>query len=154
VIYDVGEKLETTAYVLLFIGFILGYLFYELFKIRAGGVVAIPLLVIYTMYNLKIFFLILILALLIFLLLELIFKNTAIYGRRLLYISFGTSILISSVVIWILKEPSPVVFLTLLPGLMAYNFHREKNSSTGLLKALVLTDVYAILIMAIAWLVV
>jgi hypothetical protein len=150
----VGEKMETTAYIILFVGFILGYLFYELFKIRSGGVVAIPLLVIYTMYNLKIFFLILSLALLIFLLLELIFKNTAIYGRRLLYISFGTSIIITSVAVWLLKEPSPVVFLTLVPGLMAYNFHREKNSSTGLLKALVLTDIYAILVMAIAWLII
>jgi|SRR3989344_3607031 len=145
--------METTAYIILFVGFILGYLLYELFKVRAGGVVAIPLLVIYTIYNLKIFFLILLLALLLFLLLELIFKKTAIYGRRLLYISFGLSIIISSIAIWLMKEPSPVVFLTLIPGLMAYNFHREKNSSTGLLKALVLTDIYAILVMGIAWIV-
>lgn len=144
--------METIAYLILFVGFVLGYLLYELFKVRAGGVVAIPLLVIYTMYNVKIFFLILFLAIFIFLFLELIFKKTAIYGRRLLYISFGLSIIITSIAVWLMKEPSPVVFLTLLPGLMAYNFHREKNSSTGLLKGLVLTDLYAILVMGIAWL--
>lgn len=144
--------MEWLAYTILFMGFILGYAFDELFKIRAGGVVAIPLLVIYTMYNVKLFFLVLLLAALIFFVLEYLFRKTALYGRRLLYISFGLSIITTSVAIALLKEPISVVFLTMVPGLMAYNFHREKNSSKpGLLRSLFLTDLYAILVMGLAW---
>ena len=147
--------METIAYIILFVGFFLGYLFYELFKIRAGGVMAIPLLVIYTMYNLNLFFLVLVLAFFIFLVLEFIFKKTAIYGRRLLYISFGLSVLITSLAIalFITGATPVVVYLTLIPGLIAYNFHREKNSSKDFLRSLALTDIYAILVMAIAWMV-
>ena len=143
--------MEAAIYLILFVGFVLGYLFYELFKIKAGGVLAIPLLVIYTVSDVTLFFLTLFIAAIIFFILEFIFKKTAIYGRRLLYLSFGLSIIITSIAIALLKAPKAVIFLTLIPGLIAYNFHKEKNSQSGLLWPLILTDVYAIIMLLLAW---
>ncbi len=145
--------MDAPIYLILFIGFALGYLFYEVFKIKAGGVLAIPLLIIYTISNVRLFFLTLFIAAIIFFILEMIFKKTAIYGRRLLYIGFGLSIILTSAAIVLLKAPKAVVFLTLIPGLIAYNFHKEKNSPAGLLWPLFLTDIYAIIMLLLAWLV-
>lgn len=136
-------------FVILLIGFVLGYIIYELFKVRAGGVIAIPLLVLYTLHNIYFFFAILLTSLAVFLILEFIFKKTAIYGRRLLYVSFILSIVVTTLVMILMGETSSA-FVTIIPGLIGYNFHRENNSSQNIWKALAITDTYAILVIIIA----
>ena len=129
-------------------GFILGYIFYELFNYRAGGVLVIPLMVIYTIeYPLMLVF-ILLTTLFSFLIVHLIHSKILIYGRRVLYLSLLIGVFTNLALELILKLN--VIELSwyplVLPGLFAYNLHREYNSKNSFPLSICLTiGLYCIL---------
>lgn len=136
--------MEWIFYLILFIGFGLGWLFYEVFKVRAGGVVAIPLLVVYTIHNPLLFGIIIGIAIIIFIILQLIFHKFAVYGRRLLYLSSLFSILFTSITFLLMQERFSLL-LTIVPGLIAYNFHKENNSPTNMMMSVIVTATYLLI---------
>ncbi len=119
----------------LLVGFIFSYIIYTYKKFRLGGVIAIPLLAIYTIKFPMIAVIILLSSILIFFILEFLMKYLIIYGRRLLYLAMVLSVLIMTLIeIFISKNPE--WYAILLSGLLAYNYHREANSGVKITKSI------------------
>jgi hypothetical protein len=118
---------------ILLFGFVYGYFMYELFRYRAGGVIAIPILVIYTLefpIALPIFIYSVAMCYLIGFIIT---ERTLIYGRRLLYLYLTTSLLITSVAFYFVLYYLNLNLLTItvgaiFPGLIAHNISRDAYS--------------------------
>lgn len=116
-------------FILLF-GFILGFILYELTRYRIGGVVAIPIMAIYTLDNpvmLPIFLFSIVVCLLA---VHVISEKTLFYGRRLLYINLAFSIVTTSFLIFYLgsymeMNLTSVTVGSIFPGIVAFNISRE-----------------------------
>lgn len=108
-----------TAYVLA------GVVAYERWGLRLGGVLVLPFLALYTLDDVRALLLFAVSAVAAFFGGEAVHRSTLLYGRRMfitfLLISMWTSLLANSV-IGVERES---VFMPLLPGLFAYNLHRE-----------------------------
>jgi len=119
----------------LLIGFVCSYIIYTYKKFRMGGVIAIPLLAIYTVKFPLIALVIFISSILIFICLEILMERVIMYGRRLLYVSMIMSVILMALVqIFISKNPE--WYAMLLSGLIAYNYHRENHSGAKMAKSL------------------
>ena len=118
----------TIHYIILLVGFVLGFILYEKFGTRVGGVLAIPLAVVYCLAELKLIPVLIVATLMTSLIGYLIFRTFLIYGRRMLYIYAGTSIFFTIPLILLIGAEA-TVFMSIIPGLLAYNLHREMNSS-------------------------
>lgn len=116
--------------VVLLFGFIFGFIIYELTRYRIGGVIAIPIMVVYTMDNpltLPIFVFSIIVCLLA---VYIINENTLLYGRRLLYLNLAISIITTSLIFFYTDALLNMNFTALtvgsiFPGIIAYNISRE-----------------------------
>ena len=126
-------------FILLF-GFILGFILYELTRYRIGGIVAIPIMVIYIIENpvlLPIFFLSIGLCLAG---VQLIAERTLLYGRRLLYLNLAVSIICTSIMIFSIGsyfniDLTTLTVGTIFPGLVAFNISRETFDVQNALKS-------------------
>ncbi len=115
---------------ILLFGFILGFILYELTRYRIGGVVAIPIMAIYTLDNpvmLPIFLFSIVVCLLA---VDIISEKTLFYGRRLLYINLAFSIVTTSFLIFYLgsymdMNLTSVTVGSIFPGIVAFNISRE-----------------------------
>lgn len=110
----------------LFGAYIVGSLLaYERWGVRLGGVLALPYLVVYALHDLSVLLLFGLAAATTYLVGEVVHRTTLIYGRRML-VAFLLISLVSSAVFNQLVHVVPSgVFLPVLPGLFAYNLHRE-----------------------------
>lgn len=116
-------------FILLF-GFILGFILYELTRYRIGGIVAIPIMVIYVLDNpvlLPIFLLSIGICLAG---VQLIAERTLLYGRRLLYLNLAVSIICTSILIFSTSlyfsiDLTTLTVGTIFPGIVAHNISRE-----------------------------
>ncbi len=119
----------------LLVGFLCSYLIYHYHKFRVGGVIAIPILAIYTIKFPLIFIAILITSIFLFFFLEFLLERKAIYGRRLLYLSLSGSLIIMTSLQYFINLTYDWYAL-LLPGLMAYNYHRENHDGIEKIKSI------------------
>ena len=127
----------------LLFGFILGFILYEFTRYRLGGIVAIPIMVIYTLDNplmLPIFFTAIFFCLIF---VELIAEKTLLYGRRLLYLNLAVSIATTSILIFSVGSLFNMDLATLtvgsiFPGIMAYNISRETYDVPNTVRSLAL----------------
>lgn len=118
---------------ILLFGFIFGYIIYELTRHRAGGVIAIPILVLYTMEApiiLPIFIYAIAMCILIGTIIQ---EKTLVYGRRLLYLYLTASIICTSSAFFFVMYLLDINLLAIsvgavFPGLIAYNISRESYS--------------------------
>lgn len=118
---------------ILIFGFMFGFFMYEFTRYRAGGVIAIPILAIYSLeapITLPIFLYSIAMCILIGFIIT---EKTLIYGRRLLYLYLTVSILVTSVSFFFAQYYLDLDLLTLsigaiFPGLIAYNISRETYS--------------------------
>jgi hypothetical protein len=126
-------------FILLF-GFIFGFILYELTRYRIGGIVAIPIMVIYIMDNpvlLPIFFLSIGICLAG---VQLIAEKTLLYGRRLLYLNLAVSIVCTSLMIFSVSsflniDLTTLTVGTIFPGIVAFNVSRETFDLPNALKS-------------------
>jgi len=131
-------------------GFVLGALIYSIYQFRAGGIISIPLLAIYTIKFPIILPFMLLASLLTYLLLELLFVKFIIYGRRLLYIALSLGMVFVMIILNSINIDAGWYSL-LIPGLIAYNAHREVNSGKNLLLSFSLNIICFILIILISF---
>ncbi len=125
---------------ILLFGFIFGFLLYEMTRYRIGGIVAIPIMVIYIMESpvlLPIFFLAIAICLAA---VQIIAERTLFYGRRLLYLNLAVSIISTSIMIFAVSSlfSMDLVSLTvgtIFPGIVAYNISRETIDARNALKS-------------------
>lgn len=111
-------------------GFVVGFIFYERTKYRVGGVVAVPVLVTYSIGNPMLFPIFLISIITCFVVGSWIAQRTLIYGRRLLYVFLILSVIITSSMIFFIAgfyshELLLITVGTIFPGILAYNLNRE-----------------------------
>ena len=124
------------------VGFIFSYLIYHHKKFRMGGVIVIPLLAIYTIKYPLLSLIVVLFSIIIFFILKMLMEIKIIYGRRLLYISlFLGVILVSISFIWLKNF---TWYAVLLPGLIAYNYHRESYSGVKIGKAVLFNVLFYI----------
>jgi len=129
--------------IVLLFGFIFGYIIYELTRYRVGGVVAIPIMVIYTMDEplmLPIFVFAIIICLLA---VYIVTEKTLLYGRRLLYLNLAFSIIITSLIFFYADAILNMSFTaltvgTIFPGIVAYNISRESYDLENTMKTIVM----------------
>ncbi len=102
-----------------------GVVAYERWGLRLGGVLVLPFLAIYTLEDVGVLLLFAVSAAAAFFGGEAVHRVTLLYGRRMLItfllISMWTSLAANSVI----GVSRNSVFMPLLPGLFAYNLHRE-----------------------------
>ena len=116
--------------VLCLIGFVIGYWLYNKYQYRAGGVIVVPLVAIYTLSYPMMFFVLVGITAITFILMEYIFHKKFIYGRNMMYLGYLISLLLG-ILLMISTNVNKIElewFPLLLCGMVAYNFHREKNS--------------------------
>lgn len=115
----------TGATVLFTVYVLVGVYAYERWGLRLGGVLVLPFLAIYSIQDSAVLLLFAVTATFAFFGGEAVHRATLVYGRRMLVvfllISMWTS-LGANALIGVARES---VFMPLLPGLFAYNLHRE-----------------------------
>lgn len=116
---------QVTQYLLLGGYVLVGLWAYERFGVRLGGVLALPLVAIYGLivpWAVEIFALA---ALVAFAAGELLHRHTLLYGRRLFAAHIVASVLASYAGAQILGADLQGFLLPVLPGVFAFNLHRE-----------------------------
>lgn len=114
----------------LLFGFALGFFLYEVKRYKVGGVIAIPLLVIYTLQDVAILPVFIVSALVCLFVMQAVAEKTLLYGRRLLYGYLGVSILASGAIIELVSfvyalHLEEIIIFTIFPGIIAYNIAKE-----------------------------
>ncbi len=102
-----------------------GLVAYERWGLRLGGVLVMPYLVLYAAFDLGVLLLFAVAAAATFAIGEVIHRTTLIYGRRMLIALVLVSLVMSSLANVVFDVSMSGVFLPILPGLYAYNLHRE-----------------------------
>jgi len=122
----VPGRLDLLAVNVVFTLYIIGgFLAYERWGLRLGGVLVVPFLTLYALDDLAVLLLFAAASLVTFFGGEVVHRTFLIYGRRMLtaflvlsvWSSFGGNLL--------LQVSQQGIFMPLLPGLFAYNLHRE-----------------------------
>lgn len=98
---------------------------YERWGVRLGGVLALPYLVIYALGDLSVLLLFGLAAGATYALGEVVHRRTLVYGRRMLVVFLLLSLAASGLLNNVVHVSQTGVFLPVLPGLFAYNLHRE-----------------------------
>jgi hypothetical protein len=131
----------------LLFGFIFGFYLYEVKRFKVGGVIAIPILVIYSLQDMLILpiFIVSTIACLVFA--RIIAEKTLLYGRRLLYCFLAISIIATSIIIAAtsqLLDPlvQEIIVFTIFPGIIAYNISKESYDINSAAESTFLVIVY------------
>jgi hypothetical protein len=136
--------------IVLIIGFVIGYILYYKYRYRGGGVIAVPLLVIYTIKFPLMLPLLLISTFLSFFILNFLYLKFIIYGRRLLYISLTIGIVLNLIIQNSIKI-NMGWYPLILTGLLSYNMHREINSGQSFFKSSLISIFFMIFMIIIAF---
>lgn len=112
-------------YLVLAAAMLSGLLVYEHFGWRLGGVLVLPLILVYGLVDARILLAFAAATLLAYLTGTLLHRTTLLYGRRLLYIYMVVGLLSAAVAIQALGVDIAGVALAVLPGVFAFNVHRE-----------------------------
>ncbi len=102
-----------------------GLVAYERWGERLGGVLAFPYLVVYSLRDVAVLLLFGLAATVTYCGGEVIHRATLIYGRRMLVAYLALSLMASFAFNALINVSVSGVFLPILPGLFAYNLHRE-----------------------------
>jgi hypothetical protein len=118
-------------WMLLAVFLVVGLVVHERTGSRLGGVLVLPLLLVYALIDLSVLVVFAVGAIFALLVGGYFYSQRLYYGRRLLYV-FLLSGLASSFALVPLIEPNVgTIVMALLPGLFAYNLHREGRFLEG-----------------------
>lgn len=119
------------AWILLGLFLIIGLLVYERTGLRLGGVLVLPLLLVYALFDLTILLVFSMATIAALIVGHLVYTQTFLYGRRLLYVFLIIGIAFSLVAREFVVTAATGFVVALLPGLFAYNLHREGRYVEG-----------------------
>lgn len=118
---------------LLFAAFlVVGLLAYERRGLRLGGVVVLPLLLVYALFDLQALAVFTLATVLVLLLGHWLHHRTLVYGRRLFILYLLLSVAATALVKVFIGTTFGPFTIAILPGLFAYNLHREGDYARGL----------------------
>jgi hypothetical protein len=106
--------------IVLVIGFAISFFLYHKLRMRIPGVIAAPLLAVYSIQNLWILPIIIVVSIIIFIILHVLYIRFFLYGRRLFLLGCIFSIVLSAIPL-IMLGMTDVIILTVLPAIFAYN---------------------------------
>lgn len=141
----------TWQFFTLLFGFLFGFVLYHKYTVRLGGVVIVPLVAIYFIEYPTTLSGIIIASALTFLTLEFVYSRYIVYGRRLLYIALVLGMIVMVAVFEAIGVLSIGWYTLLIPGLLAYNVHREYNSSADIIRSVGLTSLIFVLLLGISF---
>lgn len=116
---------QLTPFIVLAGVLVMGLLVYERTGLRLGGILVLPLLLFYTLADWRLLVCFAGGAVAATWIGMYIQSRTFLYGRRLMIIYLAAGLLSCGSLIVILLPGYPGVALTVLPGIFAYNVHRE-----------------------------
>jgi hypothetical protein len=103
----------------------LGLLIYERYGLRLGGVLVLPLVTAYALFDPRILLGFFLGSMATYGLGELVVRRTLIYGRRLLYVYILGGLFLTAAALHVLGVEMTGIALVVLPGIFAFNLHRE-----------------------------
>lgn len=118
------------ALLALFLG--VGLFCYDRWGIRLGGVLVLPLLLAYVIVDPNALWVFAFASTVSFAGGHVAYERTFVYGRRLLYLFLLLGITATLVALLWIPLRGETAMMALLPGLFAYNLHREGRYSAGL----------------------
>jgi len=139
----------------LIFGFITGYILYEYTQYRVGGVVAIPVLVIYSIDSPALLPIFIAGICFCFFTGSWIANRLLIYGRRLLYIFMIFSVFITSTMIFLAGEyySNEIILITvgtIFPGILAFNLYREIFDKQSAIKSILIISMNWVIVFLFA----
>jgi hypothetical protein len=142
--------------VTLLFGFVLGFYLYEVKRYKVGGVIAIPVLVIYSMQDLIVLPIFVVATALCIVFAGFVAEKTLLYGRRLLYTYLAISIVATSLITYAVSTVmglslSELVIFTIFPGIIAYNISKESYDVNSAGESVFLVAVNFALVYAFAF---
>jgi hypothetical protein len=120
-----------TAWLMLAVFLMAGLFIYERTGLRLGGVLVLPLLLVYALFDFNILIVFGISALVTLWIGTAVFRRSLLYGRRLLYVFLVVGILATLGARLFIQTEMEGFVLAILPGLFAYNLHREGDYVAG-----------------------
>jgi hypothetical protein len=103
----------------------IGLLIYERYGLRLGGVLVLPLVTAYALFDPRILLGFFLGSVATYGLGELVVRRTLIYGRRLLYVYIVGGLFLTASALHLLGVEVAGMALVVLPGIFAFNLHRE-----------------------------
>jgi len=139
----------------LLFGLILGFLVYELTRHRVGGVIALTIMVIYTLENPVMLPVFLLSTALCLAGTTLLAQRTLLYGQRLLTLNLAVSIVCTSILIFsaglvVYENSTSLMVGTIVPGIVSYTISRESLDVPAALKTSVMMTGYFLLVLLFA----
>jgi hypothetical protein len=119
------------AWTLLAVFLVFGLIVHERTGLRLGGVLVLPLLLLYSLLDLTALAVFALAAIVALAVGHVLYRRTFLYGRRLLYVFLLAGIGATIVARAFIDTELGVFVLAILPGLFAYNLHREGNLLKG-----------------------
>ena len=110
---------------------VFGLILYEKTGLRLGGVLVLPLLLVYALFDLNVVAVFALASAASLLIGQLIHTQALLYGRRLLYVFLIVGIGATLVAKSFIGMAIGSFIIALLPGLFAYNLHREGRYVEG-----------------------
>ncbi len=141
----------TWQFFTLLAGFLVGFVLYHKYMIRLGGVIIVPLLAIYFIEFPNTVSGIVLASALTFLVLEFVYSRYIVYGRRLLYVSLALGMAVMLAVFEVMGILSVGWYSLMIPGLLAYNVHREFNSSADIVRSVGLTAFLFLILIGVSF---
>lgn len=141
----------TIAWVLLALFLVVGLVIHEKTGSRLGGVLVLPLILIYSLVDLSVLLVFSVGALVSFLMGQYFYSYRLVYGRRLLYAFLLSGIVATMLVYPVIKPESFGMVLAVLPGLFAYNLHREGRYLEGMSTFIIWFGVLLVAVSTVLW---
>lgn len=118
-------------YIAMALFLLLGLVIYERTGLRLGGVVVLPLLLVYALVDLNAVWMFGAVSAAAFAVGHVLHERTLLYGRRLFIVFLVVGLACSALAMAALGTPAAPLMLALLPGIFAFNLHREGNYTRG-----------------------
>lgn len=125
-------------YVVLASVLLVGLFLYERYGWRLGGVMVLPLVAAYGLLEPWILPVFVATTILAYLAGEAVRRRTLIYGRRMLYVHILAGLLAAGVLLEVLGADGVGVVLAVLPGITAFNLHRQPSATRSMGRILAL----------------
>lgn len=141
----------TFAWLLLAVFLVVGLIVHEKTGSRLGGVLVLPLILLYALVDLAVLLVFSVGAFASFLAGQYFYYHRLVYGRRLLYAFLLSGIVVTMITYPLIRPDSFGLVLAVLPGLFSYNLHREGRYLEGMSTFLIWFGALLVAVSAILW---
>lgn len=149
----IGQDSLIIAWTLLGVFLLIGLIVHEKTGLRLGGVLVLPLLLVYAIFDLNAVAVFAIAAVLALMVGQVVYSRTFLYGRRLLYVFLLIGVATTIFARQFVDLALGGIVLALLPGLFAYNLHREGRYVEGASAFMAWFGILLVAGVAVTWLI-